>query len=71
MEQGDIQYLPWQADILRRALALKHQQYLPHAVLIDTTSEQDISSFASYLTRYCCATNPMNCAPVEAARLAE
>jgi len=50
VEKVDEQYLPWQADILKRALELKHQQHLPHAVLIDTTSEQDISSFAIYLS---------------------
>jgi len=44
------QFLPWQADILQRALSLQQQQHLPHAVLIDTTSEQDISGFARYLS---------------------
>jgi len=58
VEQVDNQYLPWQADILKRALALKHQQHLPHAVLIDTTSEQDISSFARYLARLLLCDKP-------------
>ena len=58
MEQADNHYLPWQADILQRALALKQQQHLPHAVLIDTASEQDISSFARYLSRLLLCDNP-------------
>ncbi len=50
MDEINPQFLPWQADILKRALTLKHQQHLPHAVLIDTASDQDISSFAYYLS---------------------
>ncbi len=72
MEQGDIQYLPWQADILRRALALKLQQHLPHAVLIDTTSEQDISSFARYLSTLLLCDKPddlRTCGSCQACRM--
>ena len=50
MDDVQPQYLPWQADILQRALDLQQQQHLPHAVLIDTISEQDISGFARYLS---------------------
>ena len=50
MDEINPQFLPWQADILKRALALKHQKHLPHAVLIDTPSDQDISGFAYYLS---------------------
>jgi DNA polymerase-3 subunit delta' len=50
MDEINPQFLPWQADVLKRALALKHQQHLPHAVLIDTASEQDFSAFACYLS---------------------
>ena len=50
MDDINPQYLPWQANILERALALKQQQQLPQAVLIDTPGEQDISSFGRYLS---------------------
>jgi len=50
VELVDAPFLPWQAGILKRALALKHQQHLPHAVLIESASEQDLSGFASYLS---------------------
>jgi len=50
MEDIEPQFLPWQADVLQRALSLQQQQHLPHAVLIDTSSEQDISDFARYLS---------------------
>ena len=50
MDDPQAQYLPWQADVLQRALQLKQQQHLPHAVLIETTSGQDVSGFARYLS---------------------
>jgi DNA polymerase-3 subunit delta' len=50
MDNIEPQFLPWQADILQRALSLQQQQHLPHAVLIGTSSEQDISDFARYLS---------------------
>jgi len=57
MDDDKPQFLPWQADTLQRALDLQQQQRLPHAVLIDTSSEMDISGFARYLSmllRYLC-----------------
>ena len=52
------QFLPWQADILQRALNLQQQQHLPHAVLIDTSSEQNVSGFARYLSMLLLCDNP-------------
>jgi len=41
----DPHYLPWQAAILQRALKLKSEQHLPHAVMIDSASDQDMTAF--------------------------
>lgn len=38
-------YLPWQAGLLQRALKLKQQQRLPHALLIEAGSAQDMKEF--------------------------
>ncbi|MCP4979612.1 MAG: hypothetical protein GY935_03855 [Gammaproteobacteria bacterium] len=54
------QFLPWQIDILQRALTLKQQQHLPHAVLIDSTSDQDISGLACYLSMLLLCDKPDN-----------
>jgi len=62
MDEINPQFLPWQADVLKRALALKHQQHLPHAVLIDTASEQDFSAFACYLSMLLLCDKPDNLA---------
>jgi DNA polymerase-3 subunit delta' len=66
------QLLPWQADILERALSFQQQQYLPHAVLIDTSSEQDISGFARYLSMRLLCDDPSGlsvCGVCEACRM--
>jgi DNA polymerase-3 subunit delta' len=66
------QFLPWQADILQRALSLQQQQHLPHAVLIDTPSEQDISGFGRYLSMLLLCDNPSGlsvCGVCEACRM--
>ena len=60
MENDNSQYLPWQSHILERALALKNQQHLPHAVMIDTPSEQDISGFVRYLSMLLLCDQPDN-----------
>ena len=65
-------FLPWQANILQRALSLQQQQHLPHAVLIDTPGEQDISSFAHYLSMLLLCDNPSGlsaCGVCEACRM--
>ena len=38
-------YLPWQAGLLQQALKLKQQQRLPHALLIEAGSAQDMQEF--------------------------
>jgi DNA polymerase-3 subunit delta' len=50
VDEIDSQYLPWQAEVLERALTLKQQQHLPQAVMIDSPSDQDLSAFAWYLS---------------------
>ena len=65
-------FLPWQSELLTRALELKKQQRLPHAVLIDSASDQDISAFVHYLSRLllCDATqNLSTCESCEACRM--
>ena len=51
-------YLPWHAQILQKALALKQQQRLPHAVLIETSSDQDMSEFAWHLSTLLLCESP-------------
>jgi DNA polymerase-3 subunit delta' len=46
----DPQYLPWQTPLLQRALQLNSEQHLPHAVMIDSTSDQDLSAFIWHLS---------------------
>ena len=43
-------YLPWQADLLERALALKSGGHLPHALLIDSASTLDLRPFVRQLS---------------------
>jgi DNA polymerase-3 subunit delta' len=72
MDALEPQFLPWQAEILQRARKLQQQQHLPHAVLIDTSSEQDISGFARYLSMLLLCENPSElslCGACEACRM--
>ena len=62
MERASPQFLPWQSEILQRAMALKQSLHLPHAVLIDTAGEQDISGFGLYLSMLLLCDNPDNLA---------
>ncbi len=50
MEPGGPQMFPWQGEVLLRALKLKHEQRLPHAVLLDTPSAHHIDELAHYLS---------------------
>jgi DNA polymerase-3 subunit delta' len=43
-------YLPWQSDVLNNALTLKNNNRLPHAILLESSSNQDMSSFVQYLS---------------------
>lgn len=49
MESRSPDFLPWQGDVLRRALALRRDNHLPHAVLLDSPSERRIDELALYL----------------------
>jgi DNA polymerase-3 subunit delta' len=72
MDDDKPQFLPWQADTLQRALDLQQQQRLPHAVLIDTSSEMDISGFARYLSMLLLCDNSSElaiCGACEACRM--
>jgi DNA polymerase-3 subunit delta' len=72
VEPVEAPFLPWHSDILSRALALKQQQHLPHAVLIDTASEQDISDFAGYLASLLLCDKPdelLVCGSCQACRM--
>ncbi len=65
-------FLPWQGELLTQALELKKQQRLPHAVLIDSASDQDISAFVHYLSRLLLCDAPQKlstCESCEACRM--
>jgi DNA polymerase-3 subunit delta' len=71
-EQANAAFLPWQSELLTRAVELKKQQRLPHAVLIDSASDQDISAFVHYLSRLLLCDAPENlviCESCEACRM--
>lgn len=51
-------YLPWQVDVLQQALSLKNQQRLPHAVLIEAGSDQDMSGFIWQLSMLLLCESP-------------
>ncbi|TNF89613.1 MAG: hypothetical protein JSU67_08860 [Gammaproteobacteria bacterium] len=50
MQSIDPHFLPWQTDLLKRALELKASHHLPHAVMIDSNSSQDMTSFIGHLS---------------------
>lgn len=72
MSTIDPQYLPWQAPILQRALKLKSGQHLPHAVMIDSASDQDMTAFIWHLSMLllCDAPDELDpCGRCEACRM--
>jgi len=65
-------YMPWQADVLQQALSLKDQQRLPHAVLIESSSDQDMIDFAWHLSMLLLCDSPRGvdvCASCDACRM--
>ncbi|MDH3761947.1 MAG: hypothetical protein OEU50_13275 [Gammaproteobacteria bacterium] len=56
-------YLPWQANILQRALELKAQQRMPHAVMIDSASDQDMSALIWHLSMLLLCDTPRELSP--------
>ena len=72
MEQGKPSLLPWQGDVLQRALQLRDEGHLPHAVLVDTCSEHGIAELAHTLSMLLLCDNPENlsvCGVCEACRM--
>jgi len=72
VEQGIPSLLPWQSEVLQRALQLKQQQHLPHAVLVDTCSDHGIDALAQTLSMLLLCDNPENlsvCGVCEACRM--
>ena len=72
MESRNPELLPWQGEVLRRALQLQQAQHLPHAVLLDTSSERRIDDLAMYLSMLLLCDNPDDlqlCGHCEACRM--
>jgi len=68
----DPQYLPWQSNLLQRALKLRDNQHLPHAVLIDSASSADMKPLLWHLSMLllCDAANGLSpCTRCEACRM--
>jgi DNA polymerase-3 subunit delta' len=63
MPDIDPAYLPWQTNILQRALDLKSEQRLPHAVMIDSASDQDMSSLIWHLSMLLLCDEPRQLSP--------
>ena len=64
--------LPWQREVMRRALALREQGHLPHAVLLATPSDFGIDTLGHYLARLllCDAPDDLQfCGQCDACRL--
>ncbi len=64
--------LPWQQDVLRQALALRHKQHLPHAVLLESASDFQMEGLARYLSMLLLCDNPQElvlCGACEACRM--
>jgi DNA polymerase-3 subunit delta' len=63
---------PWQSAVLERALALKHENRLPHAVMLETASDYQIADLARYLSMLLLCDRPQNlslCGTCEACRM--
>ena len=50
MSDIEARYLPWQGNLLQRALKLRDNQHLPHAVLIDSASSADMKPLLWHLS---------------------
>ncbi|MEM7564234.1 MAG: DNA polymerase III subunit delta' [Pseudomonadota bacterium] len=55
--------LPWQESLLQRALDLKAQQRLPHALIIESSSDQAIDKFIHGFIRLLLCQNPVELSP--------
>jgi DNA polymerase-3 subunit delta' len=50
VEAGIPTLLPWQSEVFQRALKLKREQRLPHAVMLETPSDYQMENLARYLS---------------------
>ncbi len=72
MEQASPSLLPWQGEVLHRALQMRNERHLPHAVLVDSCSEHGIDDLAHLLSMLLLCDNPENlsaCGVCEACRM--
>jgi DNA polymerase-3 subunit delta' len=63
---------PWQREVLERALALKQEDRLPQAVLLETVSDYQMDDLARYLSMLLLCDQPQNlslCGTCEACRM--
>ena len=63
---------PWQGEVLDRALALKQENRLPQAVLLETASDYQMDDLARYLSMLLLCDQPQNlslCGTCEACRM--
>ena len=63
---------PWQREVLERALALKQENRLPQAVLLETASDYQMDDLARYLSMLLLCDKPQNlslCGTCEACRM--
>ena len=50
MSEIEPRYRPWQSELLQRALRLRDNRHLPHAVLLDSAGNADLKSFLWHLS---------------------
>ena len=64
--------LPWQSGVFQRALKLKREQRLPHAVMLETPSDFQMEHLARYLSMLLLCDQPQDislCGTCEACRM--
>ena len=72
MEAGIPTFLPWQSEVFQRALKLKREQHLPHAVMLETPSDYHMEHLARYLSMLLLCDQPQDlslCSTCEACRM--
>jgi len=72
MDTGLPTMFPWQREVFERALALKQENRLPQAVLLETTSDYQMEDLARYLSMLLLCDKPQDlsfCETCEACRM--
>jgi DNA polymerase-3 subunit delta' len=72
VEAGIPTLLPWQSEVFQRALKLKREQHLPHAVMLETPSDYHMEHLARYLSMLLLCDQPQDlslCGTCEACRM--